>query len=196
MAMKTKNKGAAAILIEDQRAGEMPMERSFNLTGVFAILLLLALSTYAFALDKGREKEFRRISNMTTEELATQAHDALKRKYPGEKWESYRFPDYVFSSEAVEAAYKIAVKRPDLLAKIHCYCPCEEIGHKNLLHCFFKNGEPGVFDKHAVFCTICYSEAMLAFLWAELGATDQEIIEGMKKKYMPERPIPEGITLP
>lgn len=160
------------------------------------ITLLVGLSFPAFAMDKKQEKEFHRISIMSLDEMTEYANDALAKRYPGEKWEVYRFPDYVFRSESVEAAYKIAVKRPELLAKIHCYCPCEAIGHKSLLYCFFKNGEPGVFDKHAVFCTTCYGEALLAFLWAEIGATDQEIIDGMKKRFMPERPIPAEMMSP
>ncbi|MCM2359116.1 MAG: PCYCGC domain-containing protein [Geobacteraceae bacterium] len=162
----------------------------------FLIALLVVLSIPALAMDKKQEKEFHRISGLSLDELTEHANAALAKRYPDEKWETHRFPDYVFRSESIEAAYKIAVKRPDLLAKIHCYCPCEAIGHKTLLHCFFKNGEQGVFDKHAVFCVICYGEALLAFLWAELGATDQEIIDGMKKKYLPERTIPEEIMLP
>lgn len=160
------------------------------------IALLVGLSIPVLAMDKKQEKEFHRISRMSLDELTEYANAALVKRYPDEKWEVHRFPDYASRNESIEAAYKIAVKRPELLAKIHCYCPCEQIGHKNLLHCFFKNGEPGVFDKHAVFCTICYGEAMLAFAWTELGATDLEIVEAMKKKYMPERPIPEEIMLP
>lgn len=160
------------------------------------ITLLVGLSIPALAMDKKQEKEFHRVSRISLDELTEYAKAALAKRYPDEKWETHHFPDYVFRSESIEAAYKIAVKKPELLAKIHCYCPCEAMGHKTLLHCFFKNGEPGIFDKHAVFCVICYGEALLAFAWAELGATDQEIIEGMKKKYLPERPIPEEMMLP
>lgn len=162
----------------------------------FLIALLVGLSIPALAMDKKQEKEFHRLSRMSLDELTEYAKAGVKKRYPNEKWETHRFPDYVSTNESTEAAYKIAVKRPELLAKIHCYCPCEGIGHKSLLYCFFKNGELGIFDKHAVFCVICYGEAMLAFAWAELGATDQEIIEGMKKKYMPERPIPEETMHP
>ncbi len=157
------------------------------------VALLVGLYFPAIAMDKKQEREFHKISIMSMDELTEYVRAALQKRYPDEKWETHRFPDYVFRNESVEAAYKIAVKRPELLAKIHCYCPCEAIGHKSLLYCFFKNGEPGTFDKHAVFCTICYGETMFAFAWAELGATDQEIIEGMKKKYVPERSIPEEI---
>ncbi|MBI2353892.1 MAG: hypothetical protein HYV06_02485 [Deltaproteobacteria bacterium] len=160
------------------------------------ITLLVGLSFPALAMDRRQEREFDRVSAMPMDELTESAGAALQKRYPDEKWQSHRFPDYVFTNESTEAAYKIAVKRPELLAKIPCYCSCEQIGHKNLLYCFFDNGAPGVFNRHASFCTICYGEAMRAFLWAELGATDQEILEGMKKKYMPERTVPEELLQP
>lgn len=162
----------------------------------FLLALLVCLSFTAFAMDKREEREFHRVYGLPMDELTESAVAALKKSYPDEKWETHRFPDYVFTNESTEVAYKIAVKRPELLAKIPCYCSCEQIGHKNLLHCFFRNGEPGAFDRHASFCTICYGEAMRAFLWAELGATEQEILEGMKKKYMPEQLIPEEVLGP
>jgi len=170
--------------------------KSSRVVLIFLIALLVGLSVSASAMDKRQETEFHRLSTMALDELTEHAKDALRKKYPGEKWENYRFPDFVFTNESVETAYRIAVKRPELLAKIHCYCPCGETGHKNLLYCYFKDGKAGVLDKHASFCLTCYTEALLAFSWAELGATDQEIVEGMKKKYMPERPIPEEIMRP
>lgn len=160
------------------------------------IPLLAILSLPALAMDKKQEREFHRVSIMPLDELTEHAQAALKKRYPDEKWEAFRFPDYVFTNESTEAAYKIAVKKPELLAKIKCYCPCEALGHKSLLYCFFKNGEPPIFDKHAVFCVTCYSEALLAFLWSETGATDDEIIEGMKKKYLREQTVPEGLMQP
>lgn len=156
-----------------------------RLTGIPAIILLLAFSTPVLAMDEMQEKEFSRISHMSLAELTEQAKNTLTKKYPGEKWEAYRFPNFVFTNVSVEAAYKIAVKRPELLAKIPCYCPCDTAGHKNLRDCFLKKGEPGKYDSHASFCITCYTQAMLAFLWAELGATDHEILEGMQQKFKP-----------
>lgn len=163
---------------------------------LFLVALLACLSFPALAMDQKQEKEFRRLSRMSLDDLTEHAKAALTKRYPEERWETYRFPEFVFANESVEMAYRIAVKRPELLAKVRCYCPCGDVGHKNLLYCFYKDGKPGIFDKHASFCLVCYTEAMLAFSWAELGATEREIVEGMKKKYMPERPVPEGITLP
>lgn len=119
--------------------------------------------------------------HLATEELSTLVNGALKKHYPGVDWKGYRFPDFVFSNESVEAGYKIAVKRPELLAKIPCYCAFDQTGHKNLLDCFLKDGKQGEYDKHASYCLICYTEAMLAFLWADLGATESEILDGMAK---------------
>jgi hypothetical protein len=38
-------------------------------------------------------------------------------------------------------------------------------------------------NDHAVNCSICYGQAMLAFLWKNLGATDSEILLGMERKF-------------
>ncbi|MBI1919517.1 MAG: hypothetical protein HYS23_00400 [Geobacter sp.] len=170
--------------------------KSSSFFTIALIAILVCLSVSVSAMDKKQEMEFHRLSTMSLDDLTDHAKAALQKKYPGEKWQNYHFPDFVFANESVETAYRIAVKRPELLAKIHCYCPCGEAGHKNLLYCYFKDGKAGVLDKHASFCLTCYTEALLAFSWAELGATDQEIVDGIRKKYMPERPIPEGIMSP
>jgi len=58
------------------------------------------------------------------------------------------------------------------------------MGHKSLLYCFWKEGKPGgEFDDYAADCDICVSQAMLAFLWKNLGASDEEILKGMEKKF-------------
>jgi hypothetical protein len=68
-----------------------------------------------------------------------------------------------------------------MLAKIPCCCACDQAGHNNLLDCFLKGGKQGEYDKHASFCLTCYAEAILAFLWDDLGATEREILDGMAK---------------
>lgn len=95
----------------------------------------------------------------------------------------------------MEVGYKIAVKEPALLGNpdiavkgsdlsIPCYCFCDAMGHKNLLYCFWKEGKVGgEFDDHGANCNICVGQAMLAFLWKNLGATEQEILKGMERKF-------------
>src|SRR5512136_818498 len=107
----------------------------------FALWLLFVLAGYASAADQ--EKEFQAISKMHFKELAERSKAVLEKKYPGEQWEKYKFPKYVYINDAVLAGYKIAAKEFDLLAKFHCYCFCEEMGHKNLAYCFFKQGKAG-----------------------------------------------------
>lgn len=164
------------------------------------ILVLLAagfmlLAPPAFSLDARQEAEFERIRNLKMTELTRESAALLERKYPGEEWERYDFPAFVFSSDAVEIGYRIAVKEPALLGNadiavkgsdlsIPCYCFCDAMGHKNLLYCFWKEGTPGgEFDDHAAGCNICVGQAMLAFLWKDLGASDEEILKGMEKKF-------------
>jgi len=169
-----------------------------RLFGKTLILIASALTLCplpALALDAKQLQEFERILQLPLAELTREAGALLEEKFPGEDWKSYNFPSFVFSSEAVEIGYKIAVKEPQLLGNpgiavkesdlsIPCYCFCDSMGHKNLLYCFWKGGKPGgEFDDHAAGCNICVGQAMLAFLWKNLGASDQEILKGMGTKF-------------
>jgi hypothetical protein len=58
----------------------------------------------------------------------------------------------------------------------------DAMGHKNLLHCFLKDSKVGgKYDDHAVGCNICYGQAMLALLWKNAGASDEETLKGMER---------------
>lgn len=159
----------------------------------FCSVLLLFMSSVSFALDNEQKQRFEQIYNMDMTQLTAAAEELLAEKYPDEDWDKYRFPSYVFTNDSVETGYRIAVKEHRLLgeanvsgkdAVIPCYCFCDSMGHKNLLYCFWKNGAPGgKYDDHAANCNICYGQAMLAFLWDNLGATHDEIIAGMEKKF-------------
>ncbi len=156
--------------------------RQISFIGLMLLLTLAPmLSSVAFSSDK--EKEFEQIKKMNVRELMAAAKEALDKKYPGENWEQYKFPKYVYTNDAVQAGYKIAVKEPQLLAKFPCYCFCEEMGHKNLAYCFLKKGVVGKFDDHASTCNICCTQAMRAFLWNEAGANEEEIQKAFKEIY-------------
>lgn len=158
---------------------------------------VVVLFTFSFgnaqALDAEQQGKFDRILTMSMEELTQNSQELLAVKYPEENWDQYDFPTFVYTSDAVETGYKIAVKEPQLLGNVNssdkqvvipCYCFCQAMGHKNLLHCFWKKGRVGKeFDDHAASCNICYSQAMLAFLWQDLGASHDKIIAGMEKKF-------------
>lgn len=162
----------------------------------FALLMVITslfVPLSATAMDAQQQQEFDRIAGLKMAELTKESAALLEKKYPIEDWDKWRFPSYVFTNESVEVGYKIAVKEPELLGNpdiavkeqgIPCYCFCDAMGHKSLLHCFWKKGEVGKkFDDHAAGCNICYGQAMLAFLWKNLGASDQEILKGMEKKF-------------
>lgn len=149
-----------------------------------AVLVALGAALPATALDTGQKKEFHRIMNFTMGTLIKRSKATMERKYPEEEWDDYHFPSYVYTNDAVEIGYKIAAKEPETLVVATCACFCDEIGHTSLAHCFLKQGKRSAgYDEHAVDCTICLRQAMMAFLWADLGATDREIQEGMLEKF-------------
>jgi len=155
---------------------------------------LLAAGTAA-ALDPAEEERFDGYMQLPQTELARVAMHQLTSKYPDENWQQYDFPDYVFEDVVTEASYKIAVKEPGLLGVanvsatdvvIPCYCTCDKFGHANLLYCFYKNGDPNdEFDRHGSICSICMRQAFLAFLWSELGADHEKIMDGMEIQFAP-----------
>ncbi len=148
---------------------------------ILVLIFVWPLAEATFSAEK--EKEFEKIKKMGLKELTPAATEALEKRYPGEDWEKYKFPKYVYIHNAVLAGYKIAVKESQLLAKFPCYCFCEEMGHKNLAFCFLEKGIPGKFDDHASTCNICYTQAMRAFLWSQIGASEEEMQKAFKEIY-------------
>ncbi len=133
--------------------------------------------------------------HLSLADLAEKSSKIIEQRYPEEDWSRYRFPKYVFNDEETETAYKVAVKHSELLGIVNvsdekvvipCYCTCDSFGHDNLLYCFYKKGNPEEgFDEHGAQCAVCIRQALLAFLWGDLGATHEEIMAGMKEKFAP-----------
>ena len=160
------------------------MKRTFGLFICFALSLLVAIPGPALAMTTTQQQEFTRIMNLGLNDLAEETSRLLTQQNPGETWQKYDFPDFVYTSKPVEMGYKIAVKAPEVLRINTCYCFCDTMGHTTLLNCFWKDGKVGgSFDDHASGCNICTGEAMLSFLWKNLGASDAEIRQGMAKKF-------------
>lgn len=155
------------------------MKTLFQPIAFVFFLLLLAVS--ATAAD---QQEFERIQYLGMDELTEEAHALLEKRYPDEKWDSYRFPRYVFTNDSVEAGYMIAVKEGGLLKQFRCYCFCDAMGHKNLFDCFIKSeGRRIKFDEHGAGCNICYGQAMMALLWQEAGFTQEQMQAGFEKRF-------------
>jgi len=147
-------------------------------------ILSLAVLFAGSGVGADKDKEFKEIGKMKEKELTSRAMAALDKKYPGEDWEKYHFPKYVYINKAVLTGYKIAVKEPESLAKFPCFCLCDVMGHKNLSYCFLEKGIPGgKFDDHASTCNICYTQAMRVFLWNDLGVDEAEMLKALKEIY-------------
>lgn len=157
--------------------------------------LVLFLSSTSYAMSDEARLHFRTIMEMSLKQLGQSSNKILNEKYPDADWGSYKFPDYAFNDLETEVAYKVAVKQSNLLGFVNvsdedivipCYCTCDSFGHDNLLYCFYKNGNPDDgFDDHGSQCAVCIRQALLAFLWDNLGATHDEIMLGMKEKFAP-----------
>ncbi len=114
-----------------------------------ALLLLFFMISPVFAMSEAQTKEFDRIANLSMPQLTDEATKALEKKYPNEDWAKHNFPQFVYTNDSTETAYKIAVKESEVLSKIACYCFCEGTGHKDLSYCFLKEGKAGgEFDRH------------------------------------------------
>ncbi len=156
-------------------------------TAIIACLLIVLVARVDPLLSLDREKEFGLIGKMPIRELMPRAKAVLDKKYHGEKWETYNFPKYVYISAPVLTSYKIAVKQPQLLAKFPCYCFCEQtMNHRNLAYCFLKTGTfMGNYDNHGSNCNICNSEAMMVFLWSDIGVSIPEMQAAVKTIFSP-----------
>ena len=148
---------------------------------ILSLLLLLFIVNTVLASDQ--EKEIQNLAKMNLKELTARSQALVAKKFPGENWEKYKFPKFVYINDSVQIGYKIAVKEHQLLAHFTCYCFCEEMGHKNLSYCFLKQGKLGKFDDHASNCNVCNAQAMHAFLLNDLSVPIDRIKKEMKKIY-------------
>ena len=166
---------------------------------VILIVLAAVLAVSHFsppdAVGDNIKSQFKSIMDMSLKQLGQASEKVLDEKHLNTDWASYNFPDYVFDDQATEIAYKVAVTNSNLLGIVNvrdegivipCYCTCDSFGHDNLLYCFYKNGDPKEgFDEHGAQCAVCIRQALLVFLWNDLGATHEEVMTGMKEKFAP-----------
>ncbi len=163
----------------------------FRLLTILTVSLLIPFSVAAMEADQ--QHRFDRIMKMKMVELTAATETLLEEKYPALDWTQQGFPDFVFINDSIEMGYRIALVAPKLLGRIDaensgpgipCYCSCDAFGHKSLLWCFLRKGALNKgYDEHGSQCNICVVQAMLAFLWQDAGASHEEIIAGMEKKF-------------
>jgi hypothetical protein len=90
-------------------------------------------------------------------------------------------PDYAYNSKMTQAGYEVALRIPDVLEGIPCYCSCGAVGHRSLKDCFLKSEEG--FEEHASYCDICVNEALDVYSWQKEGIPLQEIRSRIDEKY-------------
>ncbi|MBI1921028.1 MAG: hypothetical protein HYS23_08110 [Geobacter sp.] len=157
------------------------------------------------AMDSGHYGEFQQYLQLPVSKLAEKASQTLDEQEdwiaspafnPADELSLFRntLPEYVFKSAPIYTAYRIATKKPDILRRYPCYCGCEEQNHTDLLHCFLKDGKAGAYEPHASTCPTCVGEALLVFLWTELGATYGEITGALRLAFDPSVHEPPPFT--
>lgn len=73
-------------------------------------------------------------------------------------------------------AYRVTREIPETIAQLPCYCHCDKsLGHKSLYSCFE--------DTHASQCTVCVSEALMAYDLQRNGATPAQIRDRIVSVY-------------
>jgi hypothetical protein len=73
-------------------------------------------------------------------------------------------------------AYETAQRHQELIARLHCYCGCEQHeGHKSLLDCFR--------TYHAADCATCLGEAITAAQMYEGGSPAEQIADALRRQY-------------
>ena len=95
-------------------------------------------------------------------------------------------PDYAYTSAASLRAYTVALRIPEVLETIPCYCGCVgmehlQTSHKHLRDCFIF--DDGTFDDHASYCDICIYEALDVEKWYGEGVPVKDIRARIDAKY-------------
>jgi hypothetical protein len=81
-----------------------------------------------------------------------------------------------FLGRPTREAYRVVKEIPQIIAQLPCYCHCDKsFGHKSLHTCFV--------DTHASQCTVCVSEALLAYDLQRSGLTPAQIRERIIEQY-------------
>jgi hypothetical protein len=157
------------------------MNLRFSLT---AIVLLSITAAPASAMDAGQYQELQKLMQTPVRVLADRASAIIREKYEIADFAIHNgaddsalpfnsLPEFVTRNQADYTAYRIATLKPELLEQQRCYCQRHD--HTNLLQCFLASSKPLIYNDHASREPVCVSEALLTFLWTEMGATTADV---------------------
>lgn len=93
------------------------------------------------------------------------------------------------ATPVMAAAYRFALKHPEVLKHIPCYCGCNRLGHQSNYHCFVQEntrhdaaGEI-VFDDHGLVCPMCVQIALIAQEKLHQGLSLKDIREEIDRVF-------------
>ncbi len=158
---------------------------------VCVLFFTLGIHT-AVAMDGGSYTLFQQIMLLPLDKQVVRANAVLKQKHETnpdtasyENFMGYSIPFFVMTNDASFAAYRIAAVNPKLLSRYDVYDDCDGEKPLNLLACFLKDGKPGAYIDTGASCPVCYGEAISVFLWDDMGASQGEIVGGLRFLYDP-----------
>jgi hypothetical protein len=95
-------------------------------------------------------------------------------------------PAYVRADPRTEEAYAFALRSPELLQWMPCYCGCAAMGHRSNLDCYFKPTAAGLvprFEEHASFCSICVDTTLTAKRLLAQGHTLRDVRNAVDQQF-------------
>ena len=87
----------------------------------------------------------------------------------------------------IQAVYKFAAERPDVVRYVPCFCGCNETGHRSSEDCFVKarskNGTVTAWNEHGIACAMCIAVVERAKTMCESGASMTDVRADIEKRY-------------
>jgi hypothetical protein len=137
-------------------------------------------------MDSADYGEFQKLMQMPLPILADKTKTILARKYALPDVPNDSSSEFDFGNRTINLAYHVASKKPELLAINRCYsATCENLQLPNLATCFFNQGRAGDYSLLAARDDICCREALLIFLWNDLGASQNTIDGALRLMFDP-----------
>ncbi|MFZ4855647.1 MAG: hypothetical protein ACOYL3_04560 [Desulfuromonadaceae bacterium] len=168
----------------------------------FLVCSFITLGIHAAsAMDGGSYTQFQQIMMLPLDKQTVRANALLKKKYETttdtasyENYMGYAIPFFVMTNDASLAAYRIAAVNPKLLSRYDVYDDCNGEKPLNLLACFLKEGKPGAYIDTGASCPVCNGEAISVFLWDDMGASQGQIVGGLRFLYDPSLRESSGMS--
>lgn len=95
-------------------------------------------------------------------------------------------PAFVGTSAKTEEAYAFALRHPEIVQWMPCYCGCAGMGHGSNLDCYFQHGQIGptaAFEEHASYCDICVDITLTTKQLYGQGTSLRQIRQIVEQQY-------------